>query len=169
MAHILSTNQHAQARPERSSDTDATLIDILNGLNDTCADGAYGFESCADYANISQHRDLFRQRALQCDEARLQLHELVLRHGGVPARGGSASGALHRGWVAVRGTLSGLRDRSLVAECERGETVTRERYQAALRQDLPAEARHLLERHLRAVNASLKQIRLLREATRTGA
>lgn len=169
MAHILSTSQHAEARPEREADTDATLIDILNGLNDTCADGAYGFASCADYSNISQHRTLFRQRAQQCDEARTQLHDLVLRQGGMPARGGSASGALHRGWVAVRGTLCGLRDQSIVAECERGETVTRERYQDALRHELPAEARNLLERHLRAVNASLKQIQMLREARRTAA
>lgn len=165
MAHIMSNSHHAEARLDRSSDTDAALMDLLNGLNDTCADGAYGFASCADYSNIGQHRTLFRLRAQQCDEAREQLHELVLRLGGVPARGGSASGALHRGWVAVRGTLSGLRDQSIVAECERGETVARDRYQEALRHDLPTEARQLLERHLRGVNANLKQIKMLRDAT----
>jgi len=169
MAHIMSTPPQAESRLDRAADANTALIDILNGLNDTCADGAYGFASCADYSNIGQHRTLFRQRAQQCDQAQVQLHELVLRLGGQPARGGSASGALHRGWVAVRGTLSGLRDQSIVAECERGETVTRERYQEALRHDLPPEVRHLLERHLRVVNANLKQIRLLREAARASA
>ena len=45
------------------------VIDMLNRLIDTCADGAYGFASCADYSNISRHRTLFRQRAQDCDEA----------------------------------------------------------------------------------------------------
>jgi uncharacterized protein (TIGR02284 family) len=140
------------------------LIAVLNQLRDTCADSAYGFASCADYSNISRHRALFRKRAQQCDAAGEQLQALVLRLGGVPVRGGPPSASLHRGWVAVHGTLCGLRDSSIVSECERGETVTRERYQRALQLELPVEVRALVEHHLRDVDTSLAQIRSLREA-----
>lgn len=145
------------------STSERAVVDTLNGLIETCADGAYGFASCADYSNISRHRALFRQRAQQCKEAGEQLHMLVLRLGGVPTRGGSASGALHRGWVAVRGTLSGLRDQSILAECERGETVALERYHGALEQALPADVRVLVQRHVDGLRTNLGQIRILRE------
>ena len=143
---------------------DLELIDALNRLMDTCADSAYGFASCADYSNISRHRALFRKRAQECDTAREQLHDLVQQLGGMPMRGGSASDSLHRGWVAVHGTLCGLCDASIVAECERGESETGERYRQALQQALPARARTLIEHHLRQIETSLQQIRSLRNA-----
>lgn len=156
------TNTHSVAAAD-------PVIDTLNGLIETCADGAYGFASCGDYSNISRHRALFRQRAQECEEAGLQLHALVLRLGGHPARGGSVSGSLHRGWVAVRGTLSGLRDQSILAECERGEGVALERYRSALERDLPSEARTLVQRQCDGVKLNLRQIQLLREAERAAA
>jgi len=140
------------------------VIDALNSLIETCADGAYGFASCADYSNISRHRTLFRQRARECDEAGKLLHALVLSLGGQPARGGSTSGMLHRGWVAVRGTLSGLRDQSILAECERGETVALERYRAALGLRLPNDVRTAVQQQCRGVETNLDQMQLLREA-----
>jgi len=145
------------------SSSERAVIDILNGLIEACADGAYGFASCADYSNISQHQALFRQQAQQCMEAGEQLHAQVMRLGGTPTRGGSASGALHRGWVAVRGTLSGLRDESILAECERGETVALARYQLALEHTLPADVRGLVQRHKQGLRTNLGQIRILRE------
>lgn len=152
------------AAPVPSASTPRAVIDTLNNLVETCADGAYGFASCADYSNISRHRSLFRQRACDYDEAGAQLRALVLRLGGQPARTGATTGMLHRGWVAVRGTLRGLRDQSLLAECERGETVALERYRDAIAQPLPHEARTLVQQHSRAIKNSLAQMRVLREA-----
>ncbi len=158
--------RYPSTAPEFSlSASERAIIDILNGLIETCADGAYGFSSCADYSNISRHRALFRQQAQQCREAVEQLHAQVLRLGGTPSRGGSASGALHRGWVAVRGTLSGLRDQSILAECDRGETVALERYQLALEQTLTTEARVMVQRQMEGLRTNLGQIRILRQTT----
>lgn len=137
--------------------------DTLNTLIEACADGAYGFAVCADYSNSSRHRTLFRQRAQACEEAGAQLRKKVLRLGGQPTQGGTAIGALHRGWVAVRGTLSGLRDQSILAECERGEAATRVLYQHALEQDLPVDVRTLVQQQADRVQLNLAQIRLLRE------
>ncbi|MCW5629564.1 MAG: PA2169 family four-helix-bundle protein [Rhodoferax sp.] len=150
--------------PAPAVDLDLELIDALNRLIDTCADSAYGFASCADYSNISRHRAVFRKRAQECDTAREQLHELVQQLGGMPMRGGVASDSLHRGWVAVHGTLCGLCDASIVAECERGESETRERYRQVLDQELPTRVRTVVERQLRQIESSLQQIRSLRDA-----
>lgn len=166
MANTLTLTERQPAAQAGTADAPQEVIDTLNNLIETCADGAYGFASCADYSNISRHRTLFRQRARECDEAGKQLHALVLRLGGQPARGGSTSGMLHRGWVAVRGTLSGLRDQSILAECERGETVALERYRNALEQHLPSDVRTAVQRHYRGVEQNLVQMLLLRESER---
>ena len=171
-ATVLKHRPPARAIPHRPPSTTApaataqAVIDTLNALIETCADGAYGFASCGDYSNISRHRSLFRQRAHACDEVGSQLQTVVLKLGGVPARGGSTSGALHRGWVAVRGTLSGLRDQSILAECERGELVALERYRNALAQALPSDVRRLVQSQCDGIAFNLEQIRLLREAER---
>ncbi len=150
--------------PAQASASASDTADTLNTLIETCADGAYGFAVCADYSNSSRHRTLFRQRAQACEETGAQLRTMVLRLGGQPTQGGTAIGALHRGWVAVRGTLSGLRDQSILAECERGEAAALEHYQRALAQDLPADVRTLVQRQADGVQYNLAQIRLLREA-----
>jgi uncharacterized protein (TIGR02284 family) len=143
---------------------DAATIDLLQHLADACADSAYGFASCADYANISQHRAWFRKRAQECEAAREQVQALALRLGAAPVHAAAGGTRLHRGWVAARGTLCGLRDASIVAECERGESLTGERYRQALQHRLPADVRTVLAHHLRASESSLQQIRSLRDA-----
>lgn len=164
MAHATTTQRHSAAHADRSVDPNPELLAVLNWLSDTCADSAYGFASCADYSNISCHRALFRKRAQECDAARERLQAVVRQLGGTTVRAGAVSDSLHRGWVAVHGTLCGLCDMSIVAECERGESVTRERYRQALQDDLPADVRRLVEHQLELVEASLQQIRLLRQA-----
>lgn len=146
------------------ADPPQMVIDIVNELIQTCADGADGFASCADYSNISRHRTLFRQRAQDCDAARAQLCVMVLRMGGQPAVGGFTGAIFHRGWVAARGTLSGLCDQSILAECERGEAVAFEYYRNALTQHLPSDVRHLVQRQCDDVERNLGQMRSWREA-----
>lgn len=164
MDNATTLSRHQPATRARPVVTSQHVFDTLNMLIETCADGAYGFASCADYSNISRHRTLFRQRAKDCDEAGAQLHVMLLRLGGQPAQKGSAAGMLPRGWVAVRGTLSGLRDRSILAECERGESVAFERYQDALKQNLPIEVRALVQRQCAFSESNLDQMRLMRDA-----
>ena len=169
MATTRPTLQISTTQAETADTTDPTLIDLLNGLHHTCADGAYGFASCADYTNTSRHRTLFRKRAQQYDAAQTQLHAMVLRLGGVPATDELTKKISHRGWVAAHGTLCGLRDQSIVAECERGESGAYACYQQALQQDTPAGVRALIERQMQDIDASLQQIRMLREPERVAA
>ncbi|MEO7939218.1 MAG: PA2169 family four-helix-bundle protein [Burkholderiaceae bacterium] len=167
--HPSAAISRAAVAPLRSVSTAPAVVEILNNLVQTCADGAYGFAACADYSNISRHRTLFRQRAQDCDAAGAQLHAMMLGLGGGPARGRANGSVAHRGWVAGRGTLSGLRDQSLLAECERGETVTLERYRHALSQDLPNEVRTLVQRQCSAVERNLDQMHSLRESEKAAA
>jgi uncharacterized protein (TIGR02284 family) len=109
-------------------------------------------------------RDLFLRRAEDCRAAAGELQTLVVEYGGKPDSGGSATGALHRGWVAVRGSLAGYSDQAMLEECERGEDAALARYRAALREDgLPEAVRAVIARQQLGVQANHDQIKRLRD------
>ncbi len=142
-------------------------VDTLNDLIETCRDGEYGFAACAEYCQSPSLKTLLLKREAECGNAAEELQSLVLKLGGRPETGGTATGALHRGWVAVRGTLSGYTDKSMLEECERGEDVALAAYRKALKHVFPAEVRAIVEGQLQGARRNHDQIKALRnEATR---
>ncbi len=140
------------------------VINTLNDLIETCKDGEYGFRACAEQADAIDLEALFTRRADECREAARELQDQVVALGGTPDSGGSASGALHRGWVAVRSKLSNYDDLAVLKECERGEDVAVERYREALASPLPESLREIVERQYRGVQRNHDQIRDLRDS-----
>jgi uncharacterized protein (TIGR02284 family) len=146
---------------------DNDVVDILNGLIETSKDGEYGFKSCAEQVKSASLKTLFSQRAAQCAQAAQELQALVAQYGEKPDAGGTVSGALHRGWVAVKGTLTGYDEAAVLNECERGEDVAKAAYQKAIDRGLPAEVESVVTRQYEGVLRNHKQIRALRDAART--
>jgi uncharacterized protein (TIGR02284 family) len=144
-------------------------IDVLNTLIETCTDGERGFRNIAAHVHSGDLRTLFASRASECRQACADLRAQVLQLGGDPETGGSASGALHRGWVALLGTLAGHSDKSLLQACERGEDSALARYRDALDQALPDNIRLLIERQFEGVKRNHAQVRSLRDQARAAA
>lgn len=143
------------------------IVDTLNDLIETSKDGELGFTACAKHVASANLQELFARRATECRIAADELQTLVLEYGGKPDTGGSASGALHRGWVAVRGSLAGYSDQAMLEECERGEDAALARYRAALKDDtLPEAVRALVARQQMGVQANHDQIKRLRDIAR---
>lgn len=140
------------------------VISTLNDLIETCKDGEYGFRSCAEHADSSELVSVFNRHAEECLQAARELQEHVVQAGGSPDTGGTASGAVHRGWVAVRSALSSYDDLAVLKECERGEDVAVARYRAALEKPLPESLRAVVERQYQGVQRNHQQIRDLRDA-----
>lgn len=153
---------------DKDSDND-DAIDTLNNLIETCRDGEYGFYASAEHASASNLKALFLERAQQCSDAAAELRAQVLRLGGKPEDGGTAGGALHRGWVAVRGTLSGYNDHAILDECERGEDSALGAYRKALKQTLPAALRSLVQRQMEGAQRNHDQIKALRDQAKSRA
>jgi len=144
-------------------------IDVLNTLIETCNDGERGFRNIAEHVHSADLKTLFATRANECRQACADLRAQVLQLGGDPETGGSASGALQRGWVALLGTLSGHSDKTLLEACERGEDSALERYRDALDQALPDNIRMLIERQYEGVKRNHAQVRSLRDQARASA
>ena len=145
--------------------TDKT-IGVLNDLIETCKDGEYGFNSCAEHVKTPDLQQVFTARAGECRKGAQELQALVRQLGGDADEGGCASGAIHRGWVAVKGTLSGYSEKAMLEECERGEDAALARYRDALKEDLPPSARAVVERQYEGVKRNHDQIRTLRDRAR---
>ncbi len=141
----------------------------LNDLIENCKDGEYGFRTCAEHAKSSDLKSVFTQRATDCRQAAQELQALVTRFGGTPDTGGTASGAAHRGWIAVRGALALNDDQAMLNECERGEDIAVNRYRKALEKNLPPDVEQVVRRQYEGARRNHDQIKALRDSQKTAA
>ena len=154
--------EDAVASGEMASNDD--VIDTLNDLLEACRDGEYGFAACADHTSSTDLRELLLRHAGECRTAGLELQTLIRQLGGEADEGGSVSGALHRGWVSVRGTLGGYSDQAMLDECERGEDAAVASYRKALRTNLPTAIRNVVERQAQGAQRNHDQVKSMRDA-----
>jgi uncharacterized protein (TIGR02284 family) len=143
---------------------DEEIVDTLNDLLESCRDGEYGFRECAEHAKAEDIKILLHRHSGECRAAGLELQTLIRQLGGKPDDGGSMAGALHRGWVSVRATLSAYSDQAMLNECERGEDAAVARYRKALKQNLPSSIRAMVERQARGAQRNHDQVKALRDA-----
>ncbi|MDQ7744358.1 PA2169 family four-helix-bundle protein [Hydrogenophaga pseudoflava] len=146
--------------------TQDDIVDTLNDLIETSKDGEYGFRTSAEYAKAPEIKDLFTRRAAECGQAAAELQTLVRQCGGKPEDSGSAAGAVHRGWVAVKGTLAGYSDKAILEETERGEDTALASYRKALEKALPPDLRAVVERQYEGAKRNHDQVRQLRNMAR---
>ena len=147
--------------------SDEDVVDTLNDLLESCRDGEYGFRECAEHTKADDIKVLLHRHSGECRAAGLELQTLIRQLGGKPDDGGSMAGALHRGWVSVRATLSAYSDQAMLNECERGEDTAVARYRKALKQNLPTAIRTVVERQAQGAQRNHDQVKALRDALKT--
>jgi uncharacterized protein (TIGR02284 family) len=139
------------------------VITTLNSLIETCRDGEQGFRDAAQNLRDPQVKTLFTEFATERSRFADELKDQVQRLGGKPDEGGSASGAVHRGWMNVKGAVTGHDDKAIISEAERGEDVAVERYREALREPLPAAVESIVSRQYEHVKDAHDRVRSLEQ------
>jgi uncharacterized protein (TIGR02284 family) len=109
---------------------------------------------------------MFGEAARRCAQGAAELKAKVRALGGNPDNSGSVSGSLHRGWVNIKSTITGMDEAAVLAECERGEDVAKKSYEDALKKDLPADVRSMVERQYQGVRENHDRVRNLRNMAR---
>ncbi len=137
------------------------IISTLNKLIETCKDGQQGFREAAENVKNPQFKSLFDSYSRQRAQFVADLQAEVRRLGGDADNAGSAGGALHRGWINIKGKLTGEDEGAIVAECERGEDVAVENYEEALEEALTDDVRSIVERQYMQVKEAHDRIRAL--------
>ena len=137
------------------------VVSTLNGLIETCKDGANGFRTAADGVEDASLKRLFSSFAEQRAQFAVELERVVTGLGGDPADTGHIAGAVHRGWINLKAAVTGKDDGAVISEAERGEDFAKERYQAALEKTLPADVRAAVERQYMQVKEAHDHVRSL--------
>ncbi|MCF2134664.1 MULTISPECIES: PA2169 family four-helix-bundle protein [Burkholderiaceae] len=141
------------------------IVSVLNDLIETSKDGEAGFRKAAEDASNPELKTLFASCAQSCSQAVSELQAAVHSLGGKAEDHGSASGALHRGWMDLKSAIKGRSDHEILADCEKGEDVAKKHYRQALDEALPADIRMLVERQYEGVLKHHDRVRELRDAT----
>jgi uncharacterized protein (TIGR02284 family) len=139
-------------------------ISTLNDLIETCRDGEKGFRTAAEGLKDPHVKSLFERFARQRAEMVRELQEQVTKLGGSPEQGGSASASLHRGWMNIKSLVTGNDVGAIIAEAERGEDVAKAAYAKALKEDLPAGARTLVQSQAVIVKLAHDEVRELEKS-----
>ena len=143
---------------------DDAVVDTLHRLLESCRDGVYGFRECAGHTSAQDIQTLLVHSAYACRTAAMELQEVIQQMGGEAAEGGAVSGALHRGWVSGKGTLTDYSDQAVLDECEHGEDLALAQYGKTLKHDLSVVTRTMVERQAREAQRNQNEIRAMRDA-----
>ena len=139
-------------------------ISVLNNLIETCKDGENGFRTAAEGLTSSEIKTRFLQYARERAQMSADLQAEVRRLGGDPETTGSVAASLHRRWIDIKSAVTGKDDAAIITECERGEQLAVTNYEDALKKDLPANVRTLVERQYRGTVQNLEKVRALGSA-----
>jgi uncharacterized protein (TIGR02284 family) len=142
------------------------IVTTLNGLITTCKDGEKGFREAAEAVEDAHMKELFNELSAQRAGFVQELQTEVARLGGDPEDDGSPLGALHRGWINLRDSLSSHDESAVLDECERGEDTAVDAYRDAAAQTLPTDVQEMVRRQYTAIQVAHDRVRSLRNAAR---
>ncbi len=138
-----------------------TPTTTLNNLIEICKDGQYGFQEASEKSTNPELKRIFGDYSVQRARFAGDLRGFVISLGEEPADSGSIASAVHRGWIDLKAAFTKGGDHPILTECERGEEYAMEAYQNALREDLPAHIREVVDSQYKAVLAAHSDIHAL--------
>ena len=139
-------------------------ISTLNDLIEICRDGQNGFKEAAENVKSPDLKTFLNQIATERGQFVNQLQLEVRTLGGDPQKSGSATAAMHRAWIDIKGTLTGKDDHSILSECERGEDSAIEAYKDALKLDPPPNIRSTIERQFQSIKLVHDRVKQMRDS-----
>ncbi len=140
---------------------------VAKELVETLRDGERGFATAAEKLRDSDRTEwastlerLSQQRA----DFRREIVELGHEYDDDVNEDGTATAALHRGWIALKDALTGDDAGSVLGAAVTGEDHAVSEYEKALEEDLSEGFRSLVSRQHAAVTAARDEVKALQAA-----
>jgi uncharacterized protein (TIGR02284 family) len=144
----------------------AEIRDTVNRLIEVCLDGEQGFDAASEAVNDPDLKNKLLHYSRQRLEFAGELQRLLASLGEEPSLHGSTAGAMHRGWINLKKSLTGGSPHALLAECERGEESAAAAYRGAMEEPLPESIRHIIEMQYSGVLQAHAHMKALRDAAK---
>ena len=138
-------------------------VSILNELIQVTRDSEEGFRTAVNNVDEDSLKQVFTKKAERCSNAVAELQKKVSEFKGEYEEGGTLLGAMHRGWVNIKGSLTGKDSHAILSECERGEDVIKAAYAKALESNLSESIRPMIQSQYESVVKEHDLIRDLRD------
>jgi len=146
-------------------ESNSILRPVIDGLIQTCRDGQEGFRTAAENVEDAPMKQFFNkfsmQRAQFTGELQTAAHALGESD---PENSSSVAGALHRGWINLKGAIAGKDTHAILAECERGEDSAVKSFKEVLELELPANLRAVVQGQYVAIQTAHDEVKALRDA-----
>lgn len=142
------------------------LLETLEKLVRTAEDGIDDFALAAEKVTEPTLQSELHNRAQLCKKAVQDLHAMLLSLGGEPERGRSLREITSNEGIPMKARL-GEDNLAALDELERDEDHACEVYQSALKQDLPAAVRMMVEEQYQGVVGNHERVRDLRDGFRS--
>jgi len=134
-------------------------------LVETLKDGERGYASSAEKLRDSDRAEwattmqrLSEQRA----GFRREIVEMGHEYGDDVDTSGTATAAVHRGWMSVKDALAGSKPDGVLDAAEQGEDHAVKEYEQALDEDISPELRAVVQRQLTEIRAAHDDVKTLR-------
>ncbi len=140
---------------------------ICNNLIHTLEDGKNGFESAAAKLADDGRPDVAAKFAFFATERRemaTELERIAASYGDDPAKTGTVTGAVHRGWMGLKDALTGKDPDSVIASAERGEDHAMEQYRDAVKADISPEFKAIVTRQMTKVEQAHDYVSTLKKS-----
>lgn len=151
--------------------TNDGLVEVLNDLVRINNDRVEGYERANNEAKDIDVdlRSIFTRMAEESKQYAAELTQEIVRLGGEPATGTTASGKIYRVWMDVKATFSGNSRQAILESCEFGEDAAQKAYKQALESDaeMTAEQRQLITNQKSALKTSHDVIKKYRDMHKT--
>jgi uncharacterized protein (TIGR02284 family) len=137
-------------------------LDVLRELIEVCKDGETGYTHAAGIVTDPNLKSYFQTQSLERARFVQDLRQAAKTLGEKPDVSGSVAGTLHRLWFEAKADL-GLGDQAILNSVEQGEDSAKHAYEKALKEDLPADVRGLVQQQSQGIFAAHDYVRALRD------
>ena len=137
-------------------------------LVETLRDGEKGYTQAAERVRDGDHAawaGTLERLAAQRREFRAEIVAMGHEYGDDVDESGTATAALHRGWMTLKDALTGDDPQGVLGAAVTGEDHAISEYDKALEQDLSEGFRSVVERQRSAVQAARDEVKALQQAS----
>jgi uncharacterized protein (TIGR02284 family) len=132
----------------------------INRLIEACYDGQHGYQTAAHHVSDMELKKTLGKFALDRKHFAEELAKRIDRESGAPVHHGTFKGALHRGWIELKGKDHA----AILKECLRGEEAGVACFREALAKELPVELKALLDEQIEQIEGAREQLERMTEA-----
>jgi uncharacterized protein (TIGR02284 family) len=140
---------------------------ITSDLIETLKNGEEGFRKAAEKLSDSNRSDLsteFTSFSQQRARFSAELSAMAKSYGDHVEEESTVTGAIHRGWMAVKDALSGSDSTAVLKAALTGEDHAVAEYEDALKADISADLRSVVSRQSAEVRTTRDRVKAMAEA-----